>query len=147
LCLADRSNAKEACAAVVAAERYALLGIHHERLADPKPEDGFLGGEVVPVEFPETLYPLWQLSVTIHVLAGEERQLVMRVCAAMPPTQWSDATIRRELLRVHQQVAQDLGAIPADRRPRQYEHILETIYRLESAAPLPTDWGRPPLLP
>jgi len=133
---ANHADYPAAYEAVVAAERYAVLGIKHETLADPRPEDGFVGGEVVPTEYPESLQPMWRLSALLHILVGREQQLMPRVFASVPRSQWNDAGVRRELARVYGQAAADMTALPAEQRPKQYPRILEMAGQMKPA------WGR-----
>jgi len=130
---ADHADYQAAYEAIVAAERYAVLGIKHETLADPRPEDGFVGGEVVPTEYPESLQPMWRLSVLLHILVGREQQLMPRVLAGMPRREWNDAAVRRELARVYGRAATDMTALPAAQRPKHYPYILEMAGQLQPA--------------
>jgi O-antigen ligase/tetratricopeptide (TPR) repeat protein len=133
---ADHADYQEAYQAVAAAEGYAVLGIQHEAVANPKPEEGFLGGEVIPTEFPESLYPLWQLSSLLHVLAGHEQHLIERIYSGLPAHRWTDADVRQELARIYGQAYRDLSAISPKNRPPYYEHVRGLAQQL-GATPQP----------
>ena len=126
---ADRANYAEACDAIAAAERYAVLGISHQRLADPKPEYGFVIGEVVPTDFPPRLYSLWRFSSLLHLAAGKDRFLDFRIYFGLPTAEWNEPALRRELSRLAERVYEDLTRIPADRRPAHYDELPEMARR------------------
>lgn len=105
----------EAYQAIVAAERYAVLGIRHEFVANPDPSLGFIGGVVVPTEFPERLHSLWRLSAYLHVAAGQENLIAARIMSYLPQGSRTVAGVERELEAIRRQVAADRAkAIPAD---------------------------------
>lgn len=131
---ANHADYQAAYEAIIAAERYAILGIRHASLAKPQPEDGFVGGEVVPTEYPEDLRPMWQLSSLLHILVGREQQLMARVFAGLPQDQWNDTAVRRELVRLYRQAAADMTGLPAAQRPEHYRYILEMAGQMGPAA-------------
>lgn len=101
---AGPQNLDEAYKAIVAAERYAVLGIKHEFVADPDPNQGYVGGIIVPTEFPERLYPLWRLSAQLRVESGNEDLVELRILSYLPPDartpQVLQQNIQRELARL-----------------------------------------------
>lgn len=103
---------REAYGAVVQAERYAIMGIKHEEVSEPDPKLGYLGGEVVPTEFPERLRPLWRLSAQLHVIAGDDRLLDFRIWAGLPPGQWTGNDLSRERTRLARH-AREYLSLPA----------------------------------
>lgn len=101
---AGPQNLDEAFKAIVAAERYAVLGIRHEFVADPDPNQGYVGGIIVPTEFPERLYPLWRLSAQLRVESGNEDFVELRILSYLPPEARAprvlQQNIQRELVRL-----------------------------------------------
>ncbi|HKQ48376.1 MAG TPA: O-antigen ligase family protein [Phycisphaerae bacterium] len=125
------ANYGKAYDAIVEAERYAVLGIKHEKLLSPNPALGFVGGEVVPTEFPERLRPLWQLSAILHLAVGDFRNIDLRVLASLPPQQWSPHDLQTEKTALAKIAFQSLGVIPKNMRPQHY-------YQLVHMAGIPT---------
>jgi hypothetical protein len=113
----DPQNFRQAYDAIVIAEKYAVLGIKHESVAHPNPKEGYVGGEVIPTEFPENMRPLWQLSALLHVLAGDEQHLLERVLSSLPQTHLTNADIQREIGRLYRQACAELTRLPAASRP------------------------------
>lgn len=130
---ASPANYKAALAAILEAERFAVLSIRHENVADPRPEDGFVGGEVLPTELPERLYSLWQLSAFLHVVAGEDKYLDVRVLSGLPPQQRTQAELHRQLAAMAQRAYDDLSRIPPEQRPPHYNALPEMARRFGSA--------------
>ncbi len=124
---ADPGNVDEAYRAIIAAERFAVLGIRHEKVADPDPSLGFVGGEVVPTEFPERLYPLWRLSALLHVKAGNEALLDGRILSYLPRERWSGEAVAREKQVIRETALRDLSKLPSSARPPHYERLRQSI--------------------
>ncbi len=123
---ADPGNYPEAYEAIAEAERYAVLGINHQRVGRPDPELGFVGGVVLPTEFPRRLRGLWRLSALLHVVAGNEHFLIGRVKAGLPPEAWNDdEVIRRELGGLYRQAFADMLSLPSAKRPEHLPHLRE----------------------
>ncbi len=118
----------EAYAAIIEAERLAVLGISHQRLADPDPSLGFVGGEVIPTDFPERLYPLWRLSALLRVETGNESMLTERILSYTPMSDWMTpgvvANEWRELCRI---AVRELGRLPPEKRPSHYGRLVQEI--------------------
>lgn len=133
----DRIRWREAFEAVRLAERYAVMGTRHESVADARPEAGYIGGEVVPTEFPETLYPLWRLSALLHVIAGDDQFLDLRIFAGVPPTQWTQHDLHAELARLAREAHAYLSGIPAATRPPHYDRLPEMARQYESPGTTP----------
>jgi hypothetical protein len=131
----DRANYREACDAIRQAERLAVLGIAHEDVAEPRPEYGYVIGEVIPVEFPERLRPLWRLSALLHLVSGDDRFLDFRVYWSLPPQRWTPRDLRVELARLAQQAHGDLSSIPAGRRPPHFAQLRDMIRRFGAESP------------
>ena len=113
----------EAFDAIREAERYAVLGINHEDLADPNPDWGYVGGEVVPTEFPEELRPLWRLSALLHVIAGQDRFLDLRIFASLPPEKWTPDELNRQLFGLAREAHAILARVSADKRPKHFDKL------------------------
>lgn len=133
----DRIRWREALEAVRLAERYAVMGIRHESVADARPEAGYIGGEVVPTEFPETLYPLWRLSALLHLIAGDDRYLDLRIFAGLPPARWTQHDLHSELARLAREAHAYLSGIPAANRPPHYDRLPEMARQYESPGTTP----------
>lgn len=116
-------NWREAFDAIREAERYAVLGINHEDLADPHPEWGYVGGEVVPTEFPEELRPLWRRSALLHIIAGHDRFLDLRIFASLPPEKWTPDELNRQLFELAREAHAILARIAADKRPKHFDQL------------------------
>lgn len=124
--LAGPEKLSEAFAAIVEAERFAVLGIAHERVSDPEPSRGYVGGEVVPTEFPERLRPMWRLSALLHVEAGDEWMLDARILSYLPPAELSDPNaIRRERQLLYRMAVRELGRLAPEKRPAYYGRLVE----------------------
>jgi tetratricopeptide (TPR) repeat protein len=126
---ADHADFAEACDAIRTAERYAVLGISHETLANPQPEYGYVIGEVVPTEFPPRLRPLWKFSALLHLLAGDDRFLDYRIYFSLPPEQWNEAALNRELSDLARLAYEVLTDVPADKRPDHYDKLPAMVQR------------------
>jgi len=124
---AHPGNFDEAYRAIIAAERFAVLGIKHEQVAEPDPSAGFVGGEVVPTECPEHLRPLWRLSALLHVMVGDESYLAIRILGYVPPDQWSDQTIPFEQMKLYRQAVDELSKLPPEGRPPHYDELVKTV--------------------
>ena len=131
---ADHANYQAAYEAIKKAERYAVLSINHEMLADPQPEYGYVIGEVVPTEFPPHLRPLWKLSALLHLLAGDDRFLDFRIYFSLPPQQWNKTALNHELTRLAELAYKDLTEIPADKRPDHYDKLPAMAQRHQTPA-------------
>ena len=131
---ADHANYTEAYEAIRTAERYAVLGIKHEKLAKPQPKYGYVIGEVMPTEFPPRLRPLWKLSALLHLLVGDDGFLDLRIYFSLPPDQWNQAALNRELARLAELAYHDLSELPADKRPDHYDKLPAMARRFQQPA-------------
>lgn len=102
------------------AERYAVLGLPHDRLAHPQPELGFVFGEVMPTAFPERLRPLWRFSALLHLMAGKDQFIDYRVYFSLPPEQWTPQAMQREMAALAREAVAELARLPADLRPKHF---------------------------
>lgn len=116
-------NWREAFEAVREAERYAVLGINHEDLADQHPDWGYVGGEVVPTEYPENLRPLWRLSALLQVVDGEDRFLDLRIFASLPPEKWTTDDLNRELYELAREAYALLSKAAPETRPKHFDRL------------------------
>jgi len=123
----DPPDFAEASRAICEAERYAVLGIRHEKVALPEPALGFVGGEVVPTEYPERLRPLWRLSAILHMAVGDWRDLDMRILASIPQEQWTPESLRREKAMVAQIACLSLSKLPINKRPTHYHQLCQMV--------------------
>lgn len=135
---------REAYDCIIEAERYAVLGIAHEKIAHPDLTLGFVGGEVVPTDFPERLRSLWRLSAMLHMAVGDFRHLDLRVLASMPADHWTAEELRQE--RAHEAgiIRSQWGRLPQSQWPAHYGQLHQMA--AEEAAPhtsQPTTKGRP----
>lgn len=110
----------EALRAIRAAERYAVLGLPHDRLAHPQPELGFVFGEVMPTAFPERLRPLWRFSALLHLTAGKDQFIDYRIYFSLPPEQWTPLAMQREMAALAQEAVAELSRLPANLRPKHF---------------------------
>ncbi|MFH1419802.1 MAG: O-antigen ligase family protein [Planctomycetota bacterium] len=131
---ADHANFRAAYDAILWAERYAVLGIGHEAVANPTPEHGFVGGEVVPTELPESLYPLWRLSALLHLCVGEDSYLDLRIYSSLPPQDRTPDQLARHLAAIARTAHSDLGTIPPERRPAHFDQLPDMARRYEREA-------------
>ena len=137
----DRVNYRQAFDAIREAERYAVLGIGHEWVADRQPERGFVIGEVMPTEFPERLRPMWRLSALLGIVQGDDRDLHFRVYFSLPPHRWAPVDLSAEMAPVARAAYDDLGKIPENKRPAHYQFLPDTIRRYDATA---ADQSAPP---
>jgi hypothetical protein len=115
----------DACAAVKDAEHYAVLGIPHETLANPEPKYGYVIGEVMPTDFPESLRPLWRFSALLHLIVGDDRFLDYRIFFSLPPADWTQQNLKKEMAALAKQAYDAWTRLPADQRPKHYARLLE----------------------
>ncbi len=116
-----------ACEAIRSAERYAVLGIAHEHVAHPEPERGFIGGEVVPTEFPERLFPLWRFSALLHIMTGNEDLLVARILSFLPESKRTNEGVHTALATLYREAHAALTRLPVEKRPAHYHALGEKI--------------------
>lgn len=116
-----------ACEAIRSAERYAVLGIAHEHVAHPEPERGFIGGEVVPTEFPERLFPLWRFSALLHIMTGNEDLLVARILSFLPESKRTNEGVRSALATLYRGAYTALSQLPVEKRPAHYHALEEKV--------------------
>ncbi len=109
--------------AICEAERYAVLGIQHEKVAHPNPELGFVGGEVVPTEYPARLRPMWRLSAFLHLVTGTWRDIDMRVLASLPPEKWTANDLSATKKELALAAFKALGDVPRNNRPPYYPDL------------------------
>lgn len=128
----DPANYLEAYDAIMAAERYAILGVSHHRLRAPKPEYGFLLGEVVPNAIPRRWQSLWQLSALLKVVTGHDQFLDYRILFGHTLQDWSQSVLNRELTRLARRAYEDLSRIPAEKRPKHYGLLPDMARRYSS---------------
>jgi O-antigen ligase len=140
---ADPANYAAAYDAVVEAERYAVLSLPHDRLAEPHPEYGYVWGEVAPTEFPQRLFPLWRLSALLHLAVGLDQYLDARIFSCLPPDRWTPEELNRQLGALAAQAYADLSRIPPDKRPPHYA-LLADMARRHGPAPPTTSGSSPP---
>ncbi len=123
--------------AIRAAEYYAVLGIAHELVADPRPELGYIFGVVVPTEFPERLAPLWRLSALLQIVAEEGAMesplLLTRILSYLPAEERVEAAVRRELASLCREACAYLERVPPGLRPGHYD-ALRAMVESSSAA-------------
>jgi len=117
--------------AVQKAERYAVLGIRHAYFADPRPELGFVGGVVMPTELPDRLQPLWQLSALLHIAAGRDALVDLRILSALPRAARTADALRQVRSHLYRRVCNDMRQLPADARPAHADHICATADQLD----------------
>lgn len=110
----------DALEAIRAAERYAVLGLPHDRLGRPQPELGFVFGEAMPTAFPERCRPLWRLSAFLHLLSGKDQFIDYRIYFSLPPEQWTPQAMQREMAALAREAVAELSRLPAERRPRYF---------------------------
>jgi O-antigen ligase len=134
----DRVNYRQAYDAIREAERYAVLGIGHEWVAKREPERGFVIGEVMPTEFPARLRPMWHLSALLHLVQGDDGDLDYRVNFSLPPSDWTEQAMSRELAQLGRTAYDDLGKIPENLRPAHYRLLPDMIRRYDAKATAPT---------
>jgi O-antigen ligase len=134
---ADPAHYRQACDAIIDAERYAVLSIRHERVARPEAGLGFVIGEVMPTEFPERLRPLWRLSALLHLMAGDFAWPHFRVGFSLPPDQWSIDAMNRQTALAARQAYQQLARLPAERRPPYLGGLLALAQSCDRAATQP----------
>lgn len=121
----DRANDPAAFFAIVEAERYAVLGIKHEKVRHPDPSMGFIGGEVVPTEFPERLRSLWELSAWLHLAAGNFQNVDLRILASLPPDRWNAEGLKNQKILMAAQVYTFLRLLPAGNQPPYLDQLRE----------------------
>jgi O-antigen ligase len=137
---ANPGNYEQAYDAICEAERYAVLGINHQRVGKPEPEKGFVGGEILPTEFPRRLRGLWRLSALLHVVGGNEHFLIGRVKAGLPPEAWNDdEAVRQELGRIYRRAYDDMISLPSAKRPEHLAHLREMARAFAGDGVQPTD--------
>lgn len=131
-----------AFSAIREAERYAVLGIAHEKLAHPSPELGFVGGEVVPTEYPARLRPMWRLSAFLHLAAGSWQDIDMRILASLPPEKWTANDLNATKKELALAALKALEGLPQNHRPRYYDALakmagdpIPRIQRIPSTQP------------
>ena len=141
---AEPDKYMEAFAAITEAEHYAILSIAHERVAEPHPEQGEVWGELVPVEFPERLRPVWRLSALLHLVAGRDTNIDARIFSCLPPEQWNTESLDREKGALVREALAGLGRLPPEQRPAHYRALEELARRYGAAAPEEKETAGPP---
>jgi O-antigen ligase len=116
---------QEAYKTIKEAERYAVLGIPHETLADAQPQYGYVIGEVMPTDFPEGLRPLWRFSALLHLIAGDDVFLEYRIFFSLPPQRWTQKDLKSEMAALAKQAYDAWTRLPPDQRPKHYSRLLE----------------------
>jgi O-antigen ligase/polysaccharide polymerase Wzy-like membrane protein len=119
------ANYRVAYDAIVEAERYAVLGIKHEKVLHPDPSGGFIGGEVVPTELPERLRPLWRLSAMLHMAMGKFEFVELRILASLPPKKWTRNDLEAEIMNLARSALSLLDEVPREKRPPYYHQLAE----------------------
>ncbi len=117
------ANYREAFEAIRAAEYYAVLGIKHEHVADPRPELGYVGGIIVPTELPERLFPLWERSALLHVIAGHEELLDGRILSYCQHDFGNPGFLDDERCRLYLRAHEFLEQLPPPERPAHFESL------------------------
>lgn len=125
---------REAYAAILLAERYAVRGIRHESVARPEPDAGFVIGEVMPVEFPPQDLPLWRLSLVLHLLHGDLSYPEIRAGFTLPPAEWNPEAIAGQIVKAARQALHDLNRIPPEARAADAAQLRGLVERYGSAA-------------
>jgi len=131
---ADRTNYRQAYEAILKAERLAVLGIRHERVARPEPQIGFLIGEAMPVEFPSRLLALWRLSALLHLMNDDFSYPDIRCGFTLPQEKWTPSEINRAVARMARQAHQELSGLPPEQRPKRYGELPAMAAHFEDAA-------------
>ncbi len=114
------SPIQDALEAIRAAERYAVLGLPHDRMRRPRADWGFVIGEVMPTAFPDRLRPLWRFSALLHLMAGKDQFIDYRIYFSLPPEQWTPQALQREMAALAGEAVTELSRLPADLRPRHF---------------------------
>lgn len=128
----DRPNDPSSALEMVRkAERYAVLGIRHEYLRRVEPGGEFVGDQVVPVELPERLRPLWRESARFRMAAGEERGLEMRLVSALPAEGRTPEGVDRLRRELAAELVRAMRELPPGQRPATFR-ALESLAGEES---------------
>lgn len=116
---ADPSEYMTAYEQVCEAERFAVLGVDHAYLRESNSAAEFVGGEVIPLELPARLRPLWRLSAKLHLAAGRDEHVDLRILSSLPMERWGDgpAGVRAEL---EAELVADFATIAPKRRPMRF---------------------------
>lgn len=122
---ADPGAFAEAHRMVCEAERFAVLGLDHEYLGDPDPDGEFVFGQVRPMSWPDRLRPLWRLSAKLHIAAGAEQDLNLRVLGSLPAGARTPDGLRTRYGEIITELQAALASLPPDRRPNNYDRIHE----------------------
>ncbi len=126
----DVRNYRGAFEAIRAAERYAVLGLRHERVWPPRPSEGFVFGEAMPVEFPDELRNLWRFSAKMQMVHGINENLDLRVYASLPRHLWmNEEALYREIGRLAAECVQEFKDVAAAERPPAFPALVETAKR------------------
>lgn len=144
IALADPSQYREALAMIRKAERFAVMGLRHEDVAPPRPELGYIGGEVVPTEFPARLRPMWEKSALYHLMAGDDRFLDLRIFASLDPGYWAEDELHLRLHGLARRAHEILSRLPPGQRPPHYDRLpamADHYWKLATRSPR---FGRPP---
>lgn len=91
------------------AERFAILGHAHENVRSDAADPEFLGDEKVPTVTPESLRPMWRLSALLHLAAGRERHVLLRVLLSLPPNRQTLAEAEAEIVTLRAELARRGG--------------------------------------
>lgn len=131
---ADGRHHAAAFEAIRKAERYAVMGLRHERVWPPRPAEGYVFGEVMPVEFPEELRPMWRFSAKMQMIAGINENLDLRVYFSLPPQWWmNEEALYREIGALAAECVRELKLLPPGERPRSYNALVETAKKYGTA--------------
>lgn len=98
-------NVAAALEAVEWAERFAILGHPHENVRSDAADPEFLGDEKVPTVTPESLRSMWRLSALLHLAAGRERHVLLRVLLSLPPERQTLAEAEAEIGAMRGEIA------------------------------------------
>ncbi|MFQ5422933.1 MAG: O-antigen ligase family protein [Phycisphaerae bacterium] len=134
---ADPGDFDRAYRCICEAERFAVLGLDHEDLRAADPAGEFVGGQVIPLELPERLRSLWRLSAKLHLAAGHEDNLALRVLSSLPEPRRTADGVQTRIAELAEELTDAFARLPPQRRPQNYNRILYLAGRSAKSQPAP----------
>lgn len=125
LFLAEPLRTAQALERLREAERLAIGGLPQRAVAGADPQAEWVGGRVVPAEFPPRLRALWRFSAMLHLAAGSDPRLVqVRAEWSLPADQRSPQQCLAQICSIAAELVEIFSPFESARRPASYSNLV-----------------------
>ena len=138
LFLAEPLETSRALECLREAERLAIGGLPQRSVAGADPRAEWVGGRVVPAEFPPRLRPLWRFGAMLHLAAGSDSRVVqLRVEWSLPDDKKSPQSSLAQMCAIAAELVDIYSPFESARRPATFANLVTLANHVRRPAPPP----------